>query len=184
MRATDRRIRALAGATVAMFLAAGSGLPQGSGADARIAGAQSKRVFHSGGVINRASGKGLDVQDRSREDGANIQQWDFTGAPNQTWDVIEHDEGVYSIVNRGSGKALDVTDRSTEDGANVQQFRFDNGKNQLWRLRRATGDFYQIVSVSNGRCLDVDNDRIKENGANVQQWRCASVPNQQWRLTK
>lgn len=202
MGAMTRRNRGLAGATLAMMLAAGAVPQQGAMAarprdagagladtrfDARgsdSAAAQSRNVFYSGSIINRASGKSLDVQDRSRDDGANVQQWEFNNGPNQNWQIVEHDEGLYSIVNRASGKALDVADRSMEDGANIQQFGFNNGKNQLWRLKEASDDIYQIVSVLSGKCLDVDNNRISENGANVQQWRCSGAPNQQWRLAK
>jgi Ricin-type beta-trefoil lectin domain-like len=55
----------------------------------------SGRVFYSGGIVNRASGKGLDVQDRSTRDAANVQQWDFGGGPNQTWDVIDQGGGRF-----------------------------------------------------------------------------------------
>jgi hypothetical protein len=140
------------------------------------------RVFYSGGIINRASGKGLDVENEGRNDGANVQQWDFGSKPNQTWDVVDLGRGEFSIVNQGSGKALDVARGDAPDGANVQQFRYHNGDNQRWRLERAGGGFYQIVSVSSGRCLDVNSAQLNENGANVQQWSCSGAPNQQWKL--
>lgn len=140
------------------------------------------RVFYSGGIVNRASGKGLDVQDRSTRDAANVQQWDFAGSPNQTWDVVDQGNGQFSIVSKGSGKALDVARHDASDGANVQQYSFHNGDNQLWRLERVGGGFYQIVSVSSGKCLDVDAGQINENGANVQQWNCSGQPNQHWTL--
>ena len=144
----------------------------------------SGRVYYSGGIISRASGKGLDVQDEGRNDGANIQQWDFGGKSNQTWDVIDLGRGEFSIVNRGSGKALDVANHNANDGANVQLYRWHNGDNQRWRLERVGGGYFQIVSVSSGRCLDVNLPKINENGANVQQWSCSGAPNQQWQLRK
>lgn len=140
------------------------------------------RVFYSGGIVNRASGKALDVEGRSNRDAANVQQWDFAAAPNQTWDVIDQGNGVFSIVSQGSGKALDVANHNAADGANVQQFRFHNGDNQLWRLERADRGYYQIVSLSSGKCLDVNAANLNENGANVQQWSCSGQPNQHWKL--
>jgi hypothetical protein len=142
------------------------------------------RSIYTGGIFNRSSGKCLDVQEKSMQDGANIQQWDFGNGANQLWDVIHQGKGEYSIVSKLSGRALDVQDKSTEDGANVQQYRFANGANQRWRLQEQAGGYYQIVNVASGKCLDVDNSRVKEDGANVQQWRCAGAPNQQWRLGK
>ena len=153
------------------------------GAGSRPSYPATGRVFFSGGIVNRASGRGLDVEGRSTRDSANVQQWDFGGNPNQMWDVIDQGSGTFSIISQGSGKALDVANHAATDGANVQQFRFSNGDNQLWRLERAGGGFYQIVSVSSGKCLDVNSAGINENGTNVQQWSCSGAPNQQWKLT-
>jgi hypothetical protein len=36
-------------------------------------------------VINVATQKCLDVQDKNPRDGANIQQWDCSGVDNQAW---------------------------------------------------------------------------------------------------
>jgi hypothetical protein len=142
------------------------------------------RSIYSGGIVNRASGKALDVTDKSMDDGANIQQWDFANGANQIWDVVHQGLGQYSIISKLSGRGLDVENKSTDDGANIQQYRFAKGANQLWRLEQQSGGYYQIVNVGSGKCLDVENTRIKENGANVQQWRCAGAPNQLWRLGK
>src|SRR5262245_35252151 len=47
------------------------------------------RTFFSGGILARVSGKGLDVKDRSTEDGAPVQLWDYVGGPNQAWNIID-----------------------------------------------------------------------------------------------
>lgn len=156
--------------------------PFGGGSGSGSAYPPSGRVFYRGGILNRASGKALDVQGVSKADSANIQQWDFASAPNQMWEVIDQGNGEFSIISQASGKALDVANHNASDGANVQQFRWHNGDNQRWRLERAGNGYYQIVSVSSGRCLDVDTGKINENGGNVQQWSCSGQPNQQWRL--
>jgi hypothetical protein len=139
------------------------------------------RVFFSGGVLSRSSGKGLDVQNEGTGNRANVQMWDFGDKPNQSWDVIDLGRGEFSIVNQGSNKALDVANSNGQEGANVQQLRWHNGANQRWRLERVGGGFYQIVSVASGQCLDVQSKSM-ENGANVQVWSCSGQPNQQWRL--
>lgn len=175
---TTRRsaYRVLAGASVAVAVAAGMTVVSAQRGGSRPQG----RAIHSGGIINRASGKALDVRESSNRDGANIQQWDFGGSPNQVWDVLDQGNGRVAIINKGSGLALDVTNGNPDDGANIQQFRFSGATNQLWQLER-NGSFMQIVNVATRRCLDVDAGRINENGANVQQWSCSRQPNQQWR---
>ncbi len=143
--------------------------------------AQQKKIFHSGSIINAANNKGLDVREQSRDDGANIQVWEFNNAPNQLWEVIEVREGVYSIASKLSGKSLDVQDKNVTDGANVQQWGFNNGANQLWRIQKVAGGV-QIIGLASGKCLDVQLDKVKENGANVQVWTCGGGRNQLWRL--
>lgn len=141
----------------------------------------SGRVFFSGGILNRGSAKGLDVENEGTGDRANVQQWDFGAKPNQSWDVVDLGRGEFSIINQGSNKVLDVASNNAQDGTNVQLFRWHNGDNQRWRLERVGGGYYQIVSVSSGRCLDVEGQR-RENGANIQVWSCSGQPNQHWRL--
>lgn len=139
------------------------------------------RVWFSGGVIARSSGKGLDVENRSTQDSAAVQQWDFANAPNQRWDVIDLGRGEFAFVSEGSNKVLDVQRGSMDDGGAVIQYRWNGGDNQRWRLVRAGGGFYQIVNVGSGKCLDVQNNS-QDNGARVQQWSCGGQPNQMWRL--
>lgn len=181
MRSTGRagisaRLAAMA-AGVALVLMSGVGA---SGADETVQ--RGGRAFHNGGIVNRQSGKGLDIEGASGGNQANVQQWEFRGAPNQMWTVTDRGNGRHSIVSQRSGLALDVVGASTADGANVQQFRFSDGPNQLWRFESVRGGFFQIVNVASGKCLDVEAGRINENGANVQQWSCSGQPNQQWRL--
>ena len=72
------------------------------------------RVWFRGGIINKWSRKGLDVENESTRDQANIQQWGYGGKPNQRWDVIELGRDEFAIVNQGSDKALEVGGGSTD----------------------------------------------------------------------
>ena len=38
-------------------------------------------------IINRRSGKALDVSGRSTADNANVLQWNYNGANNQLWSI-------------------------------------------------------------------------------------------------
>ena len=178
IRALSNGRGAACAASLAMVVTAGSHGPLANG------GYQDRdRVFYSGGIFSRASGKTLDVENRGMDDGVRVQQWDFANQPNQLWDVVDQGNGRYAILNKNSRKALDVANRDWSDGAKMQQWTFANTANQLWQLQKVDGGYYQIVSAMSGKCLDVDLDRIRENGANVQQWTCAAGQRQQqWRL--
>ncbi len=65
-------------------------------------------------IINRNSGKCLDVVNASTADQANVQQFICRGTANQRWYVIPNiipttnaPDGTYRIVNMNSGKCLD-----------------------------------------------------------------------------
>lgn len=144
----------------------------------------SGRPFFSGGIVNVAGNRGLDVQGESMADGANIQLWDFGGKDNQRWDIFDLGRGQYAIINVRSGKALEIRNPDGRDGANVQQAAWRERDNQKWRLERARNGTYEIVNIATSKCLDADAGGLYQNGGNVQQWSCSKGPNQAWRLAK
>jgi hypothetical protein len=158
------------------YLDPGYGRPPGGGST------PDGRVFFSGDIVSRVSGKCLDVEGRSNRDAANVQQWTCSGGSNQKWDVIELGRERFAIISRGSNKALTVSGGG-RDGANIEQFRWSGGENQRWRLDKGRNDTYQIVSVSHDSCLDVEGAK-REDGANVQLWGCSGGANQAWVLRK
>lgn len=147
------------------------------------AGRPNGTPIHHGAIINRGSGKALDVTELSLADGANIQQWDFARQPNQTWQVFDLGNGEAAILADHSGKALSVQGGSTFNGANIVQREWRNNPFQRWRLEQVGGAFYRIVNVGSGKSLDV-RDQSRANGANLQQWDYANQPNQQFRLNR
>lgn len=84
-------------------------------------------------IENYASGKVLDVEGVSCNNGANVQQWQYGGGANQEWSIIRVDD-CWKIINRNSGKALDVSGISSEDNANIIQWDYNGQANQLWEI--------------------------------------------------
>ena len=68
-------------------------------------------------LVNRNSGKALDVCGASTADNACIQQYTRNGGQNQQWQFVDSGGGYYRLKARHSGKVLDVSGRSTADGA-------------------------------------------------------------------
>jgi hypothetical protein len=85
-------------------------------------------------VKNVNSGKCLDVQGASRNNGANITQSDCNSSTSsQKWDIIDRGNGVVSLRSVNSGKCVDVYGVSTADGARLAQYTCNNGTNQQFR---------------------------------------------------
>src|SRR5215203_4465000 len=73
-------------------------------------------------LLNRNSGKALDVNGASTADGANLIQWTRTNTNNQQFQFVDSGGGYYRLRARHSGKVLDVFNWSTADGAAVVQW--------------------------------------------------------------
>lgn len=134
-------------------------------------------------IINRYSGKALDVTNVSTSDGAVIQQWDYLSGANQQWYFVPAGGGSFAIVNSLSGKVLDVTALSTDDGAVIQQWTWLNADNQKWFLLPTPDGYYKIQNVRSGKVLDVTGVSLL-SGVPIQQWDAYADPgNQQWQIT-
>ncbi|WJK42052.1 non-reducing end alpha-L-arabinofuranosidase family hydrolase [Solwaraspora sp. WMMA2056] len=91
-------------------------------------------------VLNRNSGKALDVCGVSTADNACIQQYARSGGNNQQWQFVDSGGGYYRLRARHSGKVLDVYNWSTANGGAVVQYDDWGGTNQQWQLVRVGGN--------------------------------------------
>jgi beta-glucanase (GH16 family) len=132
-------------------------------------------------IVNRHSGKALDVAAPCTADGANIRQWDWANGLNQQWRFEAGGDGAYKLIARESNKACEVAGASWVDGANVQQGATNGAAAQEWWVLPAGGASYKILNRETGRTLVVQNFGMT-NGANVQQCDYADTDNQQWRI--
>ncbi len=160
-------------------------------------------------VVNRATGKVLDVNGASQDDGANVQGWSWNGTGAQRWRT-EGSSSRTRLVNVNSGKCLDVSNSATHSGANIAQFRCNGGDNQRWQLRTVSSSSNRpwvggepvrpypttpnvtggrpsgrlvyagmIVSRATSKCIDVEK-ASRDDGTNIRQWTCNGTPAQLW----
>ena len=134
-------------------------------------------------LVNRNSGKVLDVTGRSTADGAAIVQYRDTGGTNQQWQLVDSGGGYYKVRSRGSGKVLDVSARSTADGAPIVQYPDNGGANQLFRLADSDGGFVRLVNKNSGKAVEVAGASTAD-AAKVVQFRDTGAGNQQWQLVR
>ncbi len=132
-------------------------------------------------LINRGSGKALDVTNGSTADGADVIQWGYSGQNNQKWTLTDTGNG-YKLSNTKSGKVLDVYKSSTADGADVIQWTDNGQNNQRWNLIDLGNGYYNLVNVNSGKLLDVEKGSGADGG-NVIQWSSNNGYNQQWQIT-
>ena len=134
-------------------------------------------------IVNRLSGKALNVSGGSYSDGARIEQYDYYGWDSQKWQLISCGNGYYSIKNVGTGKVLDILSNSSYDGAYCVQWASNNGWNQQWTFKKTWDSYYKIENRNSSKILDVDSSSTS-NSAGTIQWSDKDGWNQEWILVQ
>ena len=133
-------------------------------------------------LVNRNSGKALDVYGKSTTDGARITQWTRNDGTNQQWQFLDSGGGYYRLKSRNSGKVLDVNGASTADGAAIIQWTDNNAGNQQFQLADS-GGYLRLIGRTSGKAVEVQGSATTD-GANVVQYTDWNGTNQQWQLVR
>jgi hypothetical protein len=131
-------------------------------------------------LVNRATGKCLDVSDWSMVDGANVQLWSCHGGANQRWRIEPLADGTVRIVNQHSNKPLDVTACGTADGTNIQQYSWWDNPCQRWSVLPTDSGWVRLQNPHSGNVADVENC-WSADGTNVRLWTWLNNHCQQWK---
>ncbi|QHT59744.1 alpha-L-arabinofuranosidase [Paenibacillus lycopersici] len=134
-------------------------------------------------LINRNSGKVLDVTGSSTTLGAALVQ--NTGGSNysQQWQFVDAGSGYYKLKNRGSGQLADVNNASQNDGMQIIQYSDNGGANQQWAVTDAGGGYVKLFNKNSNKLMDVNGESTAD-GAAIIQYTDHGGNNQQWQLVK
>lgn len=138
-------------------------------------------------LVNRNSGKVMEVAGGSFNAGANLQQGNSMGTAYQRWNVtpvdtrIGGDFSYYTFTADHSGKSPDILNWSLEHGGNIIVWDNVKGGNQQWYLEYAEDGWFYIRSRHSALCMDVANASISA-GANIYQATKTGNASQQWRF--
>ncbi|WP_394618639.1 non-reducing end alpha-L-arabinofuranosidase family hydrolase [Lentzea sp. JNUCC 0626] len=134
-------------------------------------------------LVNRNSGRALDVYNLATNDGARIVQWARNDGSQQQWQFVDSGGGYYRLKSRLSGKVLDVHNFSTADGGAIVQWADGNGTNQQFRVADSDSGFVRLINRNSGKAVEVQGASTADGGSVVQyaDWNGA---NQQWQLVR
>lgn len=139
------------------------------------------------GLINRASGRCLDVARAATTSGASTVQWEFTHAPSQQWHLVLIREGgeYYRLEAKHSTQCLTLeVNTLAPSGANTPlvQRPFTGGLGQQWRLvPTGQAGSFQLENRLDGRVATLAvNDKF--NNTAIVAARSVGRLSQQWRL--
>lgn len=130
-------------------------------------------------LVNRNSGKYLDVSNDSTANSATILQYTSNGQADQQWSFQDAGSGYVKIVNRHSGKLLNIPGPTTTQGTQLVQFSDDGNSNSQWSLSSLSSGFYAIASRYDSQDVDVQGGSTADS-APVIQWASNGGTNQQW----
>ncbi|MFC7641182.1 non-reducing end alpha-L-arabinofuranosidase family hydrolase [Streptosporangium lutulentum] len=132
-------------------------------------------------LVNRTSGKALDVYNLATNDGARITQWARNNGNQQQWQFVDSGGGYYRVKSRHSGKVLDVHNFSTANGGAIVQWADLNGTNQQWRPADSDSGYIRLINRNSDKALEVQGASTAD-GANIVQYDDWGGGNQQWQL--
>ena len=135
-------------------------------------------------IVNKNSGKSMEIGNQSTAEGVRAWQWDYSGLSSQNWIFEDAGNGYVKIKNANSNLYLDVDCESTADGAIIKQWQGTPNYNQQWQIVDASGyglGWYKLVNRNSGKLIEIQNESTA-NGAYTQQMHDAYLYCQQWYL--
>jgi hypothetical protein len=133
-------------------------------------------------LVNRNSGKAMDVYNLATTDGARIAQWARNDGSQQQWQFVDSGGGFYRLKSRLSGKVLQVSSSSTADGAAIVQWSDANAASQQFSIQDIDG-YLQLINRNSGKAIEVQGASTTDGG-NVVQYADWNGTNQQWQLVR
>ncbi|GLY08756.1 non-reducing end alpha-L-arabinofuranosidase family hydrolase [Actinoplanes sp. NBRC 101535] len=133
-------------------------------------------------LVNRNSGKALDVYNLATTDGTKIVQWARNDQVQQQWQFVDSGGGFYRLKSKHSGKVLDVYNLSTADGGAIVQWTDNNTTNQQFSIQDVDG-YIQLINRNSGKAVEVQGASTSDGGA-VVQYADWNGTNQQWQLVR
>ncbi|HLP75345.1 MAG TPA: RICIN domain-containing protein, partial [Candidatus Paceibacterota bacterium] len=138
-------------------------------------------------IVNRYSGKALEVPGAKTNYGVVLDQITYTGASNQLWDVYPistnfgGDMNYFTLSAAHSGATADNSNFSYNDGNSIIQWGTGGNVVEHWYFEYVGNGYFKIRNRWSGKCLDLSSQSTG-NGITIAQWSDLGRLSQQWRL--
>jgi hypothetical protein len=132
-------------------------------------------------LVNKGSGKVMEVSNASTADGGAVVQLTNSGVSNQQWTLNYDGAGYFRLTNVNSNRVLDVPSSAKTDGTTLEQWTDNGGDNQKWRLDAKGGGYYTIKNKNSGKLVGIDAASTADDAA-VEQRASSGADNQLWKL--
>ncbi len=130
-------------------------------------------------IINKRSGKALEVYGCKTANNTPIVQWGYKGGAHQQWRFVATTNGYVKIVSRNGGRVLAC--HSTSEGTKTYLYDYYSGGYKDWKIECAQNGLFRIVHRASGKVLDVANSSLSD-GANIQIKGYTGATSQLWEI--
>ena len=144
----------------------------------RAGGPPGNKAYH---LVNRASGRVLEVRESSLSNDGPVVIWVDNGTATQKWSITTSG-GFSTLTNRNSGKVLEVPRSTTVEGTQLVQYDSNGTATQQWRLENAGDGYQRLVNRNSGKVAGItgtgDGSAVVQqnpNGGTGQQWKVVSA---------
>ncbi|MEU4519295.1 PQQ-dependent sugar dehydrogenase [Amycolatopsis sp. NPDC024027] len=132
-------------------------------------------------LVNRNSGKALDVSGGATSEGARITQRTRDDRTSQQWQFVDSGGGQYRIKSKHSAMVLGFP--STADRAGLVQGTDTGRAGQQFRLADSAGGDVRLLNRASGKAVDVLGSATAD-GARIVQLPDSGGASQRWQLIK
>jgi hypothetical protein len=130
-------------------------------------------------IVNKQSGKAIDVPGATTKKGKDIVQWERNNRFNQRWSFVPHGKGVV-IQSLFNGLVLDIEGAKAKKGIPIIQWDKTGDANQVWIPEKVGDNTYKFRSAHDGSLyLGIDKDSLKD-GARLETFEGGDSPSCQW----
>ncbi|WP_430782756.1 RICIN domain-containing protein [Actinoplanes sp. G11-F43] len=132
-------------------------------------------------LVNRNSGKAMDVYNLATDAGAGIAQFTRNDGNWQQWQFVDAGSGYYKIKSRHSGLLLELPNAG--DGTQLIQ-NSDNGTTrQHFTLKDSSGGYVRLLNRHSGKAVETWEWSTADGGI-VAQYGDLDGANQQWQMVQ
>ncbi|HYN94344.1 MAG TPA: RICIN domain-containing protein [Pilimelia sp.] len=134
-------------------------------------------------LVNRNSGKAMEITGGSTADQATVTQNTRSSANHQQFQFVDSGGGYYRLRARHSNKVIDLWQWNAADGAEFRQWPDLNANNQQFRVLDSDGGYVRLINRHSNKALEVW-EWSTANGGRISQFSDLNGANQQFQLVR
>ncbi|MGF9816381.1 RICIN domain-containing protein, partial [Bacillus toyonensis] len=133
-------------------------------------------------IINKQSGKSLDIRSQSLDNDAIVVQNTWQGSNSQKFMVYPLNGDYYALSSKVSGKTFDVRNHSMDDLAIIVQNTWQGSQSQQFHPSQEETDYFSVQCRHSGKVWDVRNESM-DNDAIIQQYTWKGINGQKFNFS-